>query len=435
VEETQFRRLVQAQRWTTYPAFLAQFHRTARLIAERDVDPRLATLTVSEKTFKRWLAGQVRTQPRPDVVRVLEALFDQPVDVLFHGLQVGAEGGVAALNGPYPERQIHMAAQRALRFSTLVLGSELSADAIELLYEEAVRISRAYAIEPLPRLISDLADLQDMAFTLVERRHPPDQSRDLYFVAGVASGLMAKASLDMASPRSALTQARAALLCAERAGHTGLAAKIISWQALTAYWAGWPRQAVEYAQQGTGLGAGGYISIFLPAVEARAHAVLGDRDAATTALRSAQLATDNYQATDLDELGGLFRFPFCRQVYFQAEAHVLLDPGSADASHAVDIAVEAMAAASPEERYFANEASASAHQAVTRIATGDLDGALESLAPVLGLPADCRNQDVVVSVMRVHRQLRLIGRNLPTMGRELQAQIEQFARSRPQATS
>jgi len=161
VEETQFRRLVQAHRWTTYPAFLAQFHRTARLIAERDVDPRLATLTVSEKTFKRWLAGQVRTQPRPDVVRVLEVLFDQPIDALFHGLQIAAEGSAAVVNGPCAERQIHMAARRALRFSTLVLGSELSSDAIELLHEEAVRISLAYAVEPLPRLISDLTGAHD----------------------------------------------------------------------------------------------------------------------------------------------------------------------------------------------------------------------------------------------------------------------------------
>lgn len=433
MQETEFRRLVQAHRWTTYSAFLAQFHRTARLLAERDADPRLATLTLSEKTFKRWLTGQVRTQPRPDVVRVLEVLFDQPIDALFHSLQTTAERSGQAAVGPGTERQIHMAAQRALRFSTVVLGSELSADAVELLHAEAVRISLAFAVEPLPRLIADLADLQDMAFTLVEGRHPPNQSRDLHFVAGVASGLMAKASLDMANPRAAMTLARAALLCADRAGHASLASKIISWQALTAYWAGWPRQAVEYVQQANRLGAGGYISIFLPAVEARAHAVLGDRDATATALRAAQDAADHYEASDLDELGGLFAFPPCRQAYFSAEAHVLLDAASPEAVRAADAAVQAMAAAPPEERYYANEASASAHQAVTRIATGDLDGALEAMEPVLNLAPDRRNQDVVVSVMRAHRQLRLLGRTLPVQGRDLQVQIEQFARARPQA--
>ncbi|NUK08505.1 hypothetical protein HRW18_10885 [Streptomyces lunaelactis] len=434
MQETKLRQLVQARRWTTYPAFLAQFHRAARVVAERDFDPRLASLTISEKTFKRWLTGQVRTQPRPDVVRVLEALFDQPISVLFQGVRETAPGlPPGETNGPSAERQIHMAAQRALRFSTLVLSDELSSETIGTLHDEATRISLAYAVDPAPNLIADLLDLQDITFTLTEGRHRPDRSRELHFLAGVASGLMAKASLDLGNPRAALTQAKVALLCAERAGHHELAAKIISWQALTAYWAGWSRQAVDFARQGASLGTGGRVSIFLPAVEARAHAELGDRESAVTALAAAEEAAHRHETTDLDGLGGLFDFPHCRQAYFRAETHVLLDPASADAVRSADYAVAAMTAASPRDRYFANEASARAHQAVTRIATGDLDGAQEALAPVLELPAGCRNQDVVVSVMRAHRQLADAGRRTPGAGRSLQEQIEHFARTGPRS--
>ncbi|MBR7833437.1 hypothetical protein KDL01_09180 [Actinospica durhamensis] len=114
-----------------------------------------------------------------------------------------------------------------------------------------------------------------------------------------------------------------------------------------AYWAGWPRQAGDYAQQRIALGAGGYISSFLPAVEARAHAALGDRDATTTALRAAQDAADRYQAADLDELCGVFAFPYCRHAYFSAEAHVLLDPASPEALRAAGAAHVAPAGPQP----------------------------------------------------------------------------------------
>jgi hypothetical protein len=431
VQETLFRRLVQGRHWSTYPAFIAQFHRAARAVAERDFDPRLASLTISEKTFKRWLSGQVQTQPRPDVVRVLEALFDQPVGALFHGEREPAAADTdSGADGPCAERRVHMAAQRALRFSALVLGNDLSSETVGALREEALRISLAYAVDPAPSLISDLADLQDIVFALTERNHSPDQSRELHFLAGVVSGLLAKASLDMASPRAALTQARTALLCAERAGHTELAAKIMSWQALTAYWAGWSRQAIDHARRGRALGTGGRVSIFLPAVEARAHAGLGDHGAAMTALAAAEAAADRHQATDLDGFGGLFDFPHCRQAYFRAETFVLLAPGSAEAVRSADYAVAAMAQASPGERYFANEASAYAHQAVTRIASGNLDGALEALGPVLDLPPGRRNHDVVVSVMRAHRELTRAGGSASRgAARTVQEQIEHFART------
>ncbi|MFI1252478.1 hypothetical protein ACH4U6_01555 [Streptomyces netropsis] len=337
---------------------------------------------------------------------------------------------VAAFNAPLVEVQIHAAAQRSMRFSALGFSDDHSSRTVEALHAEVVRVSRAYTTVPLPGLIEDLADLQDFAFSLTQRRYAPDQSRELYFLAGVVSGLMVKASLDMGNPYAARAQATTALLCAERAGHIDLQAKILSWQSLAAYWAGWSRQALAYAQQGAGLATGGRVSVFLPAVAARAHAAMGDRAAALAALADAERASRAHRRTDLDDLGGLFDFPPCRRAYFRAETLVLLDPARPDSVRAADAAVVAMAEASPVDRYFANEASASAHQAVTRIAVGDFDGATESLTPVLGLPEDCRNQDVIVSIMRVHRQLDRADRPLAGRG-EMQEQIERFVRTGP----
>ena len=326
-----------------------------------------------------------------------------------------------------------MAAQRALRFSTLIFGDELSSDVIQHLQAEATRLSVAYASDPLPLLITDLANLQDITFSLLQRQHRPDQLRDLYMIAALASGLMAKASLDAGDLGSAMTQARAGILCAQRAAHTGLVAKITSWQALFAYWAGRARQAVSYSEQAASLGAQGYVSIFLPAMEARTYAVLGDRDATLSAITRMREAADRYRATDLDAFGGIFAFRVNRQACFMAEAQVLLNPSSRAATTAAAEAVALMAGAPRADRYFANEAGASAHQAIAHVANGDLDAAQESLTPVLRLPADRRKHTIVVSLTRVHTRLRARASQSPGLARDLREQIEQFARIGPGA--
>ncbi len=65
--------------------------------------------------------------------------------------------------------------------------------------------------------------------------------------------------------------------------------------------------------------------------------------------------------------------------------------------------------------------------AITRIATGELDGAADALAPVLDLPAERRINGVVHSARRVHQALRQSGR--ADDARELQEEIEMFTRT------
>ena len=58
---------------TQHEAFNAQFRRAAKSLADREADPRLAKITVSERQLKRWVNGEVTTTPRADTCRVLEA--------------------------------------------------------------------------------------------------------------------------------------------------------------------------------------------------------------------------------------------------------------------------------------------------------------------------------------------------------------------------
>jgi hypothetical protein len=363
----------------------------------------------------------------------LEALFEQPVDSLFHPR--AADTSDAAVTDAHhgTETQIRIAAERALKFSTLILGDELSSDVVQHLQAEAARLSVAYTRDPMPALINGLANLQDISLSLLHRQYRPDQLRDLYVIAALASGLMAKASLDTGDHGSAKTQARTGVLCAHRAGHTGLASMITSWRALSAYWAGQPHQAVSYTQQAASLGGGGYESIFAPAVEARAHAVLGDRDATLSAITRMRHAADRYQATDLEDFGGILAFIANRQIRFTAETQVLLDPSSPAAATATDEAIALIAATPSRDRYFVNDAEAGAQQAITRVARGDLDAAQQSLTPVFALPVGLRNHPIEMSLMRVHGHLRTRELQSSGLARDLREQIEQFTRVRPRS--
>src|SRR5690606_4346967 len=55
---------------------------------------------------------------------------------------------------------------------------------------------------------------------------------------------------------------------------------------------------------------------------------------------------------------------------------------------------------------YGDEAGARADLSFARVSQGEVEGAYEALAPVLGLPVEQRTAGIVASVMRVHGALR-----------------------------
>ncbi|WP_233508381.1 hypothetical protein [Spongiactinospora gelatinilytica] len=147
------------------------------------------------------------------------------------------------VGGLQPE--VEMAARRARRFVATSEASNVGPETLTQLREEIARIAGAYLLQPLPTLLFDLIECQDVAFRLLEGRQRPTESVELYLLAGITSGMLAKASHDMGDPHTALTQARAAFVCADNAGHDGLRAWTRGLQSLTAYWAGERRGPVR----------------------------------------------------------------------------------------------------------------------------------------------------------------------------------------------
>ncbi|MFC7914021.1 hypothetical protein [Streptomyces sp. NPDC057386] len=80
---TRFRQLVEENHWTVFATFSIHFQRAARDVARIDGDPRLAAVTVSSRSFDRWLAGDLKRMPWPPTCRVLEHLLGEPAVALF----------------------------------------------------------------------------------------------------------------------------------------------------------------------------------------------------------------------------------------------------------------------------------------------------------------------------------------------------------------
>jgi tetratricopeptide (TPR) repeat protein len=395
--------------------------------------------TLSPRTFRRWLSGEVQTQPRPAQRRVARHYWGHSM----HELLAPAPAAAATTSHEPPtadvvprernpfstfDRQVTMAARRAAHFTALAEAGNLGPETFEQLRDDVSRLANAYISQPVVAIIGDLVETQDSIFTLLEGRQKPGQSRDLYLLAGVVSGLIAKTSHDLARYHEAMTQARSVFVCADNAGHDGLRSFARALQSLVAYWAGRPQEAVRYAQAGAELATNvtGTLRAWLPALEARAWAQLGDAGEATQAVERAQAARDRVAPDDLDAIGGLLTFPRAKQHYYAAGAFVHVEGGSGRAEDEATKALSLYDRESPEVRAFSDEAGSRAELALARVHRGQLEGAGEALSPVLDLPPERRIGGIVTSAARVHEALRSPQHAASPVARLLREEIETF---------
>jgi hypothetical protein len=389
--------------------------------------------TITERHLRRLASGE-RAGTTPQTRRTLQRMFGKPVEELLApyvpeqaGQVVPASAGGRITTGNEME-VLDMAASRARAFA-LAAQTGLGNEAMEQVYDDVKHVATAYPQRPLPEILGRLVETQDLVFALLESRQRPEHLRQLYFLGGVTGGLLAKASHDLGNPHAALTQTRTAFLCADNADHHGLRAWVRGLQSLVSYWAGNPHDSVRYAQLGAGYAeqAHSTTSVWLPVSEARAWAALGNAEATSAALERAENAWDSVQNDELDEMGGLCTFGRNRQLYYAADALAWLPSEVDKAGRYSREAVDAYTDQSHPEWAFGDAAGSHAAMAITRIVSGELDGAADAIAPVLELPAERRINGVVHSARRVHQALRLSGR--ADDARELQEEIELFTRS------
>ena len=204
---------------------------------------------LSERQAYRWVTGELRGLPYPQAQATLEKMFGEPVARL-----LGPPYGIGALaptrchHEAVPQRGtartdwkgqvIAMSADRARDFLTRIEASNVGTETFAQLIDDLRRLVIAYEHQPLPTLLSELVDTQDRTFVLLEGRQRPEQTRDLYLIAGIACGLMARASHDLGAAHDAMTQARTGYACADNAGHDRLRAWTRGLQALITHRSG-----------------------------------------------------------------------------------------------------------------------------------------------------------------------------------------------------
>jgi tetratricopeptide (TPR) repeat protein len=199
-------------------------------------------------------------------------------------------------------------------------------------------------------------------------------------------------------------------------------------QSLIAYWAGRPQEAVRYAQAGSFIleGSRGTVSAWLPALEARALAMVGDAAAAREAVRRAAAKREAVVPDELDGIGGLLTFPLAKQHYYAAGALVALDDGDDEAATEAQAALQLYESADPLERSFSDIAGARAELALARVHAGEVEGARDALAPVLELDPSLRIGGIVTSAARVHQALRALPYVDSVLASALRDEIEAF---------
>ncbi|NLT53050.1 MAG: XRE family transcriptional regulator [Actinomycetales bacterium] len=423
-------------------AFRLAFGWTVREAVERAIAVSAHPRGLAERSWLGWEAGAGISREYEDL---LCRLFTTgPVQL---GLAVDYspvpfrsaprlldQGESARSDGDGLEGLVTMAARRALRFAAMAGGTNLGAESLAEIHDEVGRIAESYLRQPLPILLPDLVEVQDLCFRLLEGRQRPGQASDLYVLAGISSGLLAKASHDLGQPSAAMTQARAAFVCAETGGHAGLQAWVRGLQSLIAYWAGRPREALDYACLGAlpAEATNGTVAVWLAALEARAAGFLGEGETAHAAILRAEVLRESVEHDDLDDMGGVLSFNRPRQLYYAAEATAWLDESGSTIRRARD-AVRAYELADAQERSFGDEAGARSVLTLGLIGEGELDGAAAAMGPVLDLVPAQRINGVVRSVQRVQSALRA----QPTDAQiavDLRDEIEAFCRT-PMATA
>jgi transcriptional regulator with XRE-family HTH domain len=309
-----------------------------------------------------------------------------------------SSNGVRAATGT-----VISASRRAFQFCALAEGSNIGAETLAEFEAEVRRLAAAYPIRPAGAVLLELTQIQDLGFRLLEGRQRPPQTASLYLLTGIVSGMLAKASHDLGDSGAAMTQARAAFICADNADHHGLRTWIRGLQSLICYWAGWSSDALRYARMGAepARHGRGSTTVWIAAQEARAWGMVGNESATVSALTQADRLRERVRPDDLDEIGGILTFPPSRQLYYAADALALIPERQADAEDRADQAIAAHEQSPPSVRSFSDEAGARCDLAVSRARRGDVEGAGEALRPVLALPVAQRINGVIASVRRV----------------------------------
>jgi hypothetical protein len=297
----------------------------------------------------------------------------------------------AALDRLSEKALIQAAAHESSAHAEWAEASNVGEATLEQLDADVRRIATDYVHAPPLPIFAEMLRVRDRIYLLLAGRQKPAATARLHLLAGMLCGLLANVSTDLGYRDAAAEQARAAWAYGDIIGHNGLRAWTRGMQALIEYWSGRPQHAVRLAQSAGRFADSATAQVRLHSIEARAWSLLGDAREASQSLSAAADTQESMTGGDYlhDEVGGVFSFADAKSCCYEAAAFIHL--GQADAAlAAAGRAVELYAAGPAVQRSYGAESLARVDMAVAYLLQRRPDGAADSLASVLAIPAGLR---------------------------------------------
>ncbi|MFF8903214.1 DNA-binding protein [Streptomyces lydicus] len=411
--------LVEQRHWR-YVDFERHFRRSAAEI----LDGSARNLTVSESTFRRWTSGRVQGLPGPEARQVLEHMFGVDSASLF-GPPPSSDLPAPAFN---LEDEIAMTARDAQSEAGAAAAESISDTTLDQLREDVTTLAREYSSTAAFDVWRRAKQLREEAESERDRTQVPAQRQELLVLAGQACALLATSAFDLGSLDSARRLSRAAALYGETARFDPLRAFSAGTLAYIAYFQNQPAEGARLARRAqTFTGLGDVARRRLAAIEARAHAHVGDAPSARRALDVSRQGGSGLTDDLHDEVSGEFGFSTERLAMSSSSTCLLI--GDAEGAEAAAKQSLELAASKPAaSRAVKVVGGAAADLAMARMLRGDLDGAIEAMTPVWEVPRGQRSPGLLARTARVRRALAGAPYRTAPRAIEVAERIEDFTR-------
>lgn len=349
-------------------------------------------------------------------------LADDCCDGLTGQLMPMAEAGIGGW-----EDRINAAAGEAREHAEKVAVTEIGPGVVEQLKADVIRLGRVYVCAPPFPLFAAMHQALGRIQTALDQKAYPAQTRDLHFLAGAVSGLMANASLDLGHEQAADDLGRAAWTYGTTIDDFALMGWARGTQALAAIWDHRYLDAARYAEDGLSHLPMGVGAARLHAIHARALSAGGDHSGARAAMKAAEEALVAAHRDELhDGVAGEFAFDQAKLLYYRALILVdALDPINAETAAAA--AVRLYQAAPARTRSYGCEALARVQLARAQLMNKRLDDAAETLGSMLRLNPAMRISSLNHNVAACRDLLRSLPYRVSPAARRLEHQLAEFS--------
>ncbi|WP_436773478.1 hypothetical protein [Yinghuangia sp. YIM S09857] len=289
---------------------------------------------MSERQYKNWRSGNVKSHPRTTAALVLERLFPPwTIAELLAPPRTVVPGPGNRRRQPHVSAEVDIEididddAVEAVQFAQAAAATNVHPLVLDQLDADTARLADAYRTRPSAELVDELRAGRRTAFRLIEGRQYPRQALRLHLAAARLCGLAGIIALDAGRQRAAADLVRTAELCARLGGDPLLLAWIRAAQSAVAYAERRERDAVALALSGHeflgGERAGTVTAVRLFVMEACARARIGDTPGTLAALAAAHSARQRCMDEPFEV--GVFAFSIAEQEGYMAGA--LLDLG------------------------------------------------------------------------------------------------------------